>query len=145
MRPMLLNQTAVYGLRAMAILATLAPGESLNAAALSERTAVPRQYLSKVMRKLVVARLVRSQRGHGGGFSLMKPPRQVRLLDILSAIDLEISGGCAFGFSACDPTNPCALHPIWSRLQDSMQHWAGDSTLADLGPGPTLPRSRKGS
>ncbi|MCC7061365.1 MAG: Rrf2 family transcriptional regulator [Planctomycetes bacterium] len=140
---MLLNQTAVYGLRAMATLTSLAPGESINVIALSERTGVPQQYLSKVMRKLVVARLVRSQRGHGGGFALMKAPRQIRLIDVLRAIDLDLDGGCAFGFAACDPTNPCTLHPIWSKMQECIQEWAGDSTLADLGPGPTTPRTRK--
>ena len=49
----------------------------------------------------------------------------------------------AFGFAACDPTNPCTLHPIWSKMQECIQEWAGDSTLADLGPGPTTPRTRK--
>lgn len=127
----------------MAILAGLAPGETLNADGLSERTGVPRQYLSKVMRKLVVAKLVRGQRGHGGGFSLLKPPKQIRLYDVLLAIDLELDGGCAFGFSQCDPNNPCALHPIWSRMQECLQHWAGESTLADIGPMPVTPRPRK--
>lgn len=144
MRSMLLNQTAVYGLRAMAILAGLSPGEALNAEELSERTGVPRQYLSKVMRKLVLGKLVRGQRGHGGGFSLLKAPKQIRLLDVLEAIDVELDGGCAFGFAQCDPTNPCSLHPIWSKMQECIAHWAGESTLADLGPAPQLPRTRKG-
>ncbi len=142
---MLLNHTAVYGLRAMAILAGLAPGESLNAEALSARTGVPHQYLSKVMRKLVVAKLVRGRRGHGGGFSLLRPAKQIRLGDVLTAIDVELDGGCAFGFSACDPNNPCVLHPLWSKLQESITHWAGDSTLAELGPEPKTARSHKGT
>lgn len=138
---MLLNLTAVYGLRAMATLARLAPGESLTVQALAERTGVPRQYLSKVMRKLVVARLVRSQRGHGGGFALMQPPAKVRFADVLRAIDVELDGGCAFGYAACDPDNPCELHPLWTRLQQGLDEWAQDSTLADLGPAP--PRTRR--
>lgn len=131
---MLLNLTAVYGLRAMAVLAALAPGESLNAKALSERTGVPQQYLSKVMRKLVIAKLVRSQRGHGGGFHLLRPAAGIRLADVLRAIDLDLGGGCAFGFAACDPKNPCSLHPIWSRLQESLDAWTDGCTLADVQP-----------
>lgn len=142
MKRMLLNQTAVYGLRAMAVLAGLAAGESLNAAELSERTGVPQQYLSKVMRKLVLARLVHGQRGRGGGFMLEKPARQIRLADVLTALDLELHSGCAFGFEACDPTNPCVLHPIWSRLQSDLEAWSTRSTFADLGP-PPRDRSRK--
>jgi Rrf2 family protein len=129
---MLLNLTVVYGLRAMAVLASLQPGESINNEQLAERTVVPRQYLSKVMRKLVVAGLVRGQRGRGGGFMLQRPPGKIRLADVMSALDLEIDGGCAFGFAACDPSNPCALHPLWTRLQDSLATWAGDNTFAGL-------------
>ncbi|HEB53307.1 MAG TPA: Rrf2 family transcriptional regulator [bacterium] len=133
---MFLNQTAVYGLRAMAILAGLAPGESLTAAELSRRTRVPQQYLSKVMRKLVLARLVRGQRGHGGGFSLGRPPRDIRLLDVLTAVDQSLESGCVFGFDSCDLANPCVLHPIWSRLKECTGHWATESTLADISNGP---------
>ncbi|MBX3462774.1 MAG: Rrf2 family transcriptional regulator [Planctomycetes bacterium] len=142
---MLLNLTAVYGLRAMATLAGLGPGESLNAAELSARTGVPQQYLSKVMRKLVVARLVRSQRGHGGGFSLQQPKARIRIADVLRAIDLDLGGGsCAFGYAACDPDNPCPLHPLWTRLQAGLDAWTCGSTLADVDP--TLPaRSRRRS
>lgn len=133
---MLLNLTAVYGLRAMAVLAGLDAGESINAAELSERTSVPQQYLSKVMRKLVLSRLVNGRRGRGGGFTLAKPARQIRLADVLEALDLELDGGCAFGFAKCDPKNPCALHPLWSRLQDDLTKWTQGSTFADLGPEP---------
>jgi Rrf2 family protein len=142
MTRMLLNLTAVYGLRAMAVLAGLAAGESLNAAELSERTGVPQQYLSKVMRKLVLARLVHGQRGRGGGFMLEKPARQIRLADVLRALDLELDGGCAFGFEACDPANPCVLHPIWSKLQSDLEAWTRGSTFADLGPPPRERRRR---
>lgn len=139
---MLLNLTAVYGLRAMATLTGLGPGESLNAAELSERTGVPQQYLSKVMRKLVVGRLVRSQRGRGGGFSLMRSPGSISVRDVLAAIDVDFEGACAFGFGECDPVHPCALHPIWSRLKDGLDQWVNGSTLADLGPAAAVPAAR---
>ena len=131
MRDMLLNLTAVYGLRALAVLAGLAPGASLNAQALAERTGVPQQYLSKVMRKLVLAKLVRSQRGHGGGFQLMRAPGTIRVADALVALDLEVGTGCAFGFGECDLEHPCALHPLWSRLKQSLGEWTDGSTFAE--------------
>jgi len=139
MRSMLLNLTAAYGLRAVATLAGLAPGESLNATQLSERTRVPRQYLSKVMRKLVLAKLVRGRRGRGGGFSLKRPASSIRVADVLRAIDVDPDMGCAFGYSECDQAHPCPLHPIWSRLQASLEDWTGGSTLADLADGAATP------
>lgn len=128
---MLLNQTSVYGLRALAVLVNLAPGETLNAAELSARTDVPQQYLSKVMRKLVVARLVTARRGHGGGFALARAAREIHISDVFAALDQIPEGGCAFGNKACDQRNPCALHPIWSKMQACVQTWTQGCTLAD--------------
>ncbi|MCB9876665.1 MAG: Rrf2 family transcriptional regulator [Planctomycetes bacterium] len=130
----MLQLTSVYGLRAMAVLAGLAPGESITASDLSAATRVPQQYLSKVMRKLVVARLVRGRRGRNGGFQLAKAPRAITIAMVLNALSHEIEGGCAFGFPACDPDHPCALHPIWSRLQQCVGSWSSEMTLADMDP-----------
>lgn len=132
---MLLNQTAVYGLRAVAVLAALPEDESATGDILSERTEIPRQYLAKVMRRLVVAGLVRSQRGQGGGFALARPAAEIRIADVLAATDCDVTPDrCVFGVGACDPEHPCTLHPIWSRLGRSVSSWAEDMTLADLGP-----------
>jgi Rrf2 family iron-sulfur cluster assembly transcriptional regulator len=132
---MLLNQTAIYALRAMAVMAGIGADSSLTVDELSDRTGVPKHYLSKVMRRLVQAGLVRGQRGHGGGFGLLRPAHTIRLGAILAAADCDVDAGrCAFGFAACDPKNPCALHPVWSRFQDGVREFTERTTLADCGP-----------
>lgn len=143
---MLLNQTVVYALRAMATMAELAPGASVTVVELSERTGVPQHYLSKVMRRMVKAKLVNGQRGHGGGFALVKAPADIRIADILLAVDADLAlGQCAFGFDACDPDNPCMLHPVWAKLQDGMKAFAAGSTLADCGGARVRRRARASS
>jgi Rrf2 family iron-sulfur cluster assembly transcriptional regulator len=135
---MLLSHTAVYGLRALAVLAALGPGESLNGRDLADRTRVPREYLSKVMRRLVLAKLVQSQRGHGGGFRLRRPPSQIQVRDVLHALDLDLGTECAFGYATCNAAEPCALHPLWSRLREGLDAWIGGTTFGDLGPSRAL-------
>ncbi len=132
---MILSQTAIYSLRALAVLKALEPGESLSGPLLSERTGVPRDYLAKVMRQLVRAGIVTGQRGKGGGFRLARAPNRVRLLDVFEAVETELAlGRCAFGLGACNKKQPCVLHGVWSRFQDSVGGWASDTTLADIGP-----------
>lgn len=127
------SQTAEYALRAMAYLAAWGDGQALNAQVLSEGTGIPLAYLSKVLRRLVRAGLLESQRGHGGGFSLRRAPGQISLHDILQAVDaLEPPNRCVFGEPACDEAQPCLLHPAWSRLKTLFQAWATETTLADL-------------
>lgn len=128
-----LTQTAEYALRAMAFLGTHDDGLPVRAPELAEATGIPPHYLSKVMRRMVVARLVRSQKGHGGGFVLARPPSEIRFVDILLGAGHPVeSDRCAFGAGRCDASNPCALHPTFSRLHALTTAWAYETTLADV-------------
>lgn len=131
---MLLGQTAKYTLRAMSTLANLAPGESIRAQGLSEVTGVPVPYLSKIMRRLVVKKLVTSRKGRGGGFALAVPARKVTFAQILEAGNFTVeSNHCAYGWGSCDATIPCPLHDTYSRLQAAVIEWMETTTLADVG------------
>ena len=112
---MILSQTAEYAFRAMAALAGLAAGEAITATGLAERTGVPVHYLSKVMRRLVLGKLVRGHKGHGGGFQLARPAATIRFADVLRATDTGPQPNrCAFGWGECDVAHPCpATH--WLR------------------------------
>jgi len=127
---MILPQTAIYALRAMAVLANLAPGDSIRSRELAEQAEVPEHYVSKVMRRLVVAGLVDSQKGHGGGFRLARAPERIQFEAILHAMDVDIEmGRCVFRYRACDAKNPCPLHGAWAELQEALSHWASSVTL----------------
>ncbi len=127
-------QTVEYALRAMAYLVTSAePGDSVSAHVLSEGTDIPLAYLSKVLRKLVLAGLLDSQRGHGGGFSLARAPERITFAEVLDAVGYEaVSNRCAFGMEECDAKHPCPLHPAWADLKERFTDWATQTTLADL-------------
>jgi Rrf2 family protein len=130
---MLVSQTAEYALRAMAGLATLPPDQPVRATDLSAATGIPSHYLSKVLRRLVLAGLLRSQKGQGGGFALARTPDQISFMDILTAVDAYPEDGrCAFGWDVCDEVHPCPLHGSWSRLNDQIRAWATGTTLADV-------------
>lgn len=131
---MLLTQTAEYAFRSMACLAGLEAGASLKSAQISEVTGIPVHFLAKVMRRLVVAGLVSSQKGHGGGFSLAKPASQIRFADIMEAVGIESDDHCAFGWARCNRTNPCPMHPAWAELKERCRAWAEEHHLADIKP-----------
>jgi len=132
-RTMLLSQTAEYALRAMAWLATVPEGQPVRAVDLSGSTGIPTHYLSKVLRRLVLADLLESQKGQGGGFSLSRPPSEIAFIDILSAIDAyPTEGRCAFGWGQCDASDPCPLHNSWSHLNDRIHDWASGTSLEEI-------------
>jgi Rrf2 family iron-sulfur cluster assembly transcriptional regulator len=127
---MLLSQTAEYALRAMAWLATAAGRDPVRAVDLSRATGIPAHYLSKVLRRLVLAELLESQKGQGGGFSLARAPAEIALSEVLAAVDaFPAQGRCAFGWGKCDASDPCPLHDSWSHLNDRIRDWAAGTTL----------------
>jgi len=82
----MLSQTVEYALRAMVCLANAAP-DPQTTEALAQVTRVPPAYLSKVMLGLTRAGFVRSQRGPNGGFTLVKSPDDISLLEVVNAVD----------------------------------------------------------
>jgi Rrf2 family iron-sulfur cluster assembly transcriptional regulator len=130
---MLLSQTAEYALRAMAWLATAAGRDPVRAVDLSRATGIPAHYLSKVLRRLVLAELLESQKGQGGGFSLARAPSEIALSEVLAAVDaFPAQGRCAFGWGKCDASDPCPLHDSWSHLNDRIRDWAAGTTLEEI-------------
>ncbi len=130
---MLLSQTAEYALRSMAWLATAPEGDPVRASDLSIATGIPSHYLSKVLRRLVLANLLNSQKGQGGGFSLARPPEEIAFIEILSAVDAyPAEQRCAFGWGQCDLDEPCPLHDSWSYLKDQIREWAAGTSLKEI-------------
>ncbi len=130
---MRVSQTAEYALRAMAGLSTVAAGVPVRTADLSRLTSIPSHYLAKVLRRLVLADLLTSQKGQGGGFALARPAEDITFMEILVAVDaFPVEGRCAFGWDVCDEANPCPLHGVWSRLDDQLREWATGATLAEV-------------
>jgi Rrf2 family protein len=130
---MRLSQTAEYALRVLAYMATLPDNSPLRTRDIYEVTEIPPHYLSKIMRRLVTAGLLVSQKGHGGGFVFAKPLKEIRFLDILTAVDYEVEPNkCFFGWGECSGENPCPLHTFWSELKDNFVEWAETHTLKDV-------------
>jgi Rrf2 family protein len=119
----------------MAHIAGSPNGNAVTASELAEATHVPVHYLSKVLRKLVTAGLLLSQKGHRGGFVLARTAREIRFMDVLEAVDRAPDRKrCAFGWGKCDSRNPCPLHPAWDKLGGVFLDWTQQTTLADLVP-----------
>lgn len=117
----------------MGQLALLDDHGAARAKDLAAATGVPEHYISKLLRKLVVAGLLDSRKGHGGGFSLARAPAEIRFVDIFRAVDYEVEPNrCRFGWGRCNPARPCLLHAKWSEIQTEFEHWATTSTLADV-------------
>lgn len=99
---------------------------------IASRTGLPQPYLEQILLALKGAGLVRSKRGVGGGYVLARPPSQIRLSEIIAAVDGPIALG-DFGQphqdGACDHEGHCVLLAIWQLAGDHMRMHLEDYTL----------------
>lgn len=127
---MFLSSTTEYALRAVVYLASI-KSEAASSERIAEATKVPPGYISKVMRDLVVAGLVSSQRGPNGGFALVRDPARISILEVVDAVTpIQRIRTCPLG-------NPehLALCPLHRRLDDAIaafQKAFSDTAVADL-------------
>lgn len=102
---------------------------------IAERTGLPQPYLEQILLALKGAGLVRSKRGVGGGYVLARPPAEITLAAILSAVDGPIAVG-DFGEphtnGACDHEGQCVLLAIWATVGEYMRRHLETLTLSDI-------------
>lgn len=114
----MLSQTAEYAMRAVVCLAGR-PGTSMTAEQIAAVTKVPPSYLSKVLHALVRSEVIQSQRGLHGGFTLVRAPEEVTILDVVNAVDpVQRIKTCPLKLHS-HGTQLCALH---RRMDDVMAH-----------------------
>ncbi len=125
-----------YACRALLSLALhLDEGGPTSVRDIAERTALPQPYLEQILLALKGAGLVRSKRGVGGGYILARDPEQIRLSEIVSAVDGPITLG-DFGQphqdGACDHEGQCVLLGIWNEAGEHMRNYLEGFTLAGI-------------
>jgi Rrf2 family protein len=102
---------------------------------IAERTAIPQPYLEQILLALKGAGLVRSKRGVGGGYVLARSPEEIRLSEILAAVDGPISLG-DFGDphqdGSCDHEGQCVLYAVWKLAGEHMRQLLHGFTLAEV-------------
>jgi Rrf2 family transcriptional regulator, cysteine metabolism repressor len=138
---MLFSTKAEYGVRLMIELGRQ-PGStpvSLNSVAEAEH--LPLSYLEHLVAKLRKAGLVTSTRGAHGGYRLAKPATEIRMDDVVQALEGQIAPMECFhetpeGRVLCshedNSAGGCATKLLWTRVQNGVTKALAGTTLAEL-------------
>ncbi len=82
-----------------------------------------RAYLTKALQGLTRVGLLQAVRGSGHGVRLARPLREIRLSDIVSALEpVGELDRCFVGFERCSNSLPCALHDLFAPVRASLLH-----------------------
>lgn len=130
---MKISTRARYGTRAMMDLALHRDEGAVMVKDIGKRQQISARYLEQLLFSLKLAGMVSSSRGMGGGFTLAKPASEIRLLDIVQALDGPIAPvRCVdepdlFSRSGC-----CAARDVWVQVKEASNKVLASVTLEDL-------------
>src|SRR5262249_38721558 len=130
---MIYSRSAEYAIRAFVHLAQVQEGKYAMVKNIAEQEDIPAHFLAKILQQLARKGLLRSSKGPTGGFALRVEPSEIRLLDIVEALDgLAPYQQCASGLAECSDEMPCSMHDSWIALRSRIMDYLGNNTIADL-------------
>ena len=126
------------GRYAVMALADLAKFNSINPVSLRDislRQNISLVFLEQIFAKLKKHDIVKSIRGTNGGYILNKQPIEIKLANILNAVDEEVKTvqckkeskkGCN------NKTSKCITHNLWDELEIHINNFFEQKNLKDL-------------
>jgi len=132
---MKLTSKGRYAVMAMADLAKNYVKEPTSLTEISLRQGISISYLEQLFLKLRKNNLVQSTRGPSGGYILSKPPGEIKLLSIISAVDEKIKTVKCKKESkkGCNGKSiKCITHNLWDDLEVYINKFFEDNTLKDI-------------
>ena len=100
---------------------------------LAHEEGVPTSFLGKIFQSLSKAGIVKSARGSGGGFSLVRTPDKITVLEVIEAVEGPIAlQRCLETDSDCTHREGCALCGLFSEAQDRVKEVFGRTSVAEL-------------
>ena len=132
---MKLTSKGRYAVMAMADLAKNNAKEPTSLTEISLRQGISIDYLEQLFLKLRKSNLVQSARGPSGGYVLSKPPSEIKLLSIISAVDEKIETVKCRKESkkGCNGKSiKCITHNLWDDLETHINKFFEDNTLNDI-------------
>jgi len=137
---MRLPEGVEWALHAVVLLALTPPDACLPAARIAEYHGVPAPYLAKHLQALARAGVLESLPGARGGYRLARPAGEIRILDVVEALDpepasfrcTEIRRRGPAALPAAEYRLPCSIHAAMLRADAAWRAELAGTTAADL-------------
>lgn len=124
----MLSQTAIYAIRAMGFLAKQDHDDPVLSSTIATDMNIPRNFLSKIINRLVQAGLLQAARGRGGGIKLARPGSEILLYEVVELfMKVNDYKKCLLGLNSCD--GGCGLHLRWRIISEQFDKMLHDTTV----------------
>ncbi|OGU54447.1 MAG: Rrf2 family transcriptional regulator [Ignavibacteria bacterium RBG_13_36_8] len=104
---------------------------------ISEAEGISQHTVAKILRLLRLGEFLESSRGQIGGYALKKPPEEINIGEVMTALGGKLfdDGFCrthAGEKNICLNSIDCSIRSLWRMIQDSVDQVVNNLTLKDL-------------
>ncbi len=134
----MLSNTCKYAVRSVIYLALNSEeGKKIGIKQISTDLSIPTPFLGKILQMLAKQKILLSNKGPHGGFSLALDPENITLLDIVKIMDgTDTFDTCIIGTNTCksahDSAIPCPVHEKFCQVRKEMFQLFNSETIANI-------------
>lgn len=134
----MLSNSCRYGIRAVIYLAVrYSEKNNTGIKEISGDLGLPTPFLAKILQQLAKHKILSSTKGPNGGFSLLKKPESITLLEIVKIIDGDdIFRNCLIHDGTCPEVRRskklCPVHDDYSAIRAELAKMFKNKTIAEI-------------
>lgn len=129
------SKTCEYGIRASIYIAEQSQiDRKVSLKEVADAIESPLAYTSKILQLLSRNKIVNSDKGPTGGFSINSNELdEIKLSTIVLAIDGDnIYTGCGLGLSNCNENKPCSVHNQFKSIRQELKKMLENTSIKSL-------------
>jgi Rrf2 family protein len=131
---MLITRASEYAILSLIVLSK--SNSPIDSETLSNELSIPKSFLSKILQSLAKHGILKSYKGVNGGFALLMEPKDINMLQVMSAVEGKAPAvfDCALSENDCpaEKAHLCSIWPFLNRLQGKIDSFLAELTLADI-------------
>ena len=99
---------------------------------IAERQSIPAPYLEQLFRYLRKAGILDSLRGPSGGYRLNRPSSEIKIGEIIAAVEKRMDATQCGGVGDCNGGSKCLAHNLWMELNSEVDYFLMNISLEDV-------------
>jgi len=99
---------------------------------IAERQSIPAPYLEQLFRYLRKAGILDSLRGPTGGYRLKRPSSEIKIGEIIAAVEKRMDATQCGGVGDCNGGSKCLAHNLWMELNSEVDYFLMNISLEDV-------------
>ena len=131
---MLITRASEYAILSLIVLSKAS--SPMDSETLSRELSISKSFLAKILQALAKKEILKSFKGVNGGFVLNKEPKNISMLEVMSAVEGKAPAvfECSPSVEDCpsDRASLCNIWPFLNKLQGKIDTFLAELTLADI-------------